>query len=267
MGRLGRSLRRPAGRHALPRGGSAPRPGGRQAATRVHHRPPLRPQGPGAARRRTGTDIARMAGRPPVAAGHRRQHHALRRVPGRRRRPRSLRGVHRHRRRAPQTPSQRRPGHHRPAHGGSGAASAPAAPSRTHWDRLLFCAKEAAYKAWSPLTERSLGFEEAEITIDPDHHTFTATLLVPGPYLDRRELTGFTGRWLLTDGLVVTTITVPAAVPFSTPGTRGDDNAVQTGRNGVGDARSRPPWCAPRVALAISPTASVKVSRRGPVSS
>jgi 4'-phosphopantetheinyl transferase EntD len=96
----------------------------------------------------------------------------------------------------------------------------------THWDRLLFCAKEAAYKAWSPLTERSLDFEEAEITIDPDHHTFTATLLVPGPYLERWALTGFTGRWLVTDGLVVTTITVPAAVPFSTPGTRGDGQSV-----------------------------------------
>jgi hypothetical protein len=33
---------------------------------------------------------------------------------------------------------------------------------------------------------------------------------------------------------VVTTITVPAAVPFSTPGTRGDDNAVHTGRHGFG---------------------------------
>jgi 4'-phosphopantetheinyl transferase EntD len=98
----------------------------------------------------------------------------------------------------------------------------------THWDRLLFCAKEAAYKAWSPLTERSLGFEDAEITIDPDHHSFTATLLVPGPYLHRRELTGFTGRWLVTGGLVATTITVPAAVPFSfsTPGTTGDGQSV-----------------------------------------
>ncbi|WP_309141481.1 4'-phosphopantetheinyl transferase superfamily protein [Streptomyces composti] len=26
------------------------------------------------------------------------------------------------------------------------------------WDRLLFCAKEAVYKAWSPLTGSRLGF-------------------------------------------------------------------------------------------------------------
>jgi 4'-phosphopantetheinyl transferase EntD len=86
----------------------------------------------------------------------------------------------------------------------------------THWDRLLFCAKEAAYKAWFPLTERGLGFEDAEITIDPGHHTFTAALLVPGPHVDGRELTRFAGRWLVTDTLVATTVTVPVAVPFST---------------------------------------------------
>ena len=29
---------------------------------------------------------------------------------------------------------------------------------RLHWDRILFCAKEATYKAWFPLTKRWLGF-------------------------------------------------------------------------------------------------------------
>ncbi len=32
-----------------------------------------------------------------------------------------------------------------------------------HWDRILFCAKEATYKAWYPLTQRWLGFEDAHI--------------------------------------------------------------------------------------------------------
>ncbi len=31
----------------------------------------------------------------------------------------------------------------------------------THWGRLLFSAKEAVYKAWFPLTQRWLGFQEA----------------------------------------------------------------------------------------------------------
>ena len=43
-----------------------------------------------------------------------------------------------------------------------------ALPGGLHWDRILFCAKEATYKAWFPLTERWLGFEDAHITFDVD---------------------------------------------------------------------------------------------------
>jgi 4'-phosphopantetheinyl transferase EntD len=41
-----------------------------------------------------------------------------------------------------------------------------AADSAVCWDRVLFCA-ETMYKAWFPLTHRWLGFEQANITIDP----------------------------------------------------------------------------------------------------
>ena len=34
--------------------------------------------------------------------------------------------------------------------------------SRVCWDRLLFSAKEAVYKAWFPLAGRWLGFEDAD---------------------------------------------------------------------------------------------------------
>lgn len=84
-----------------------------------------------------------------------------------------------------------------------------AAP-RISWDKLLFSAKEATYKAWFPLTERWLGFRDASIAISPADGTFTARLLVPGPVLAGRELTEFSGRWLARDGLVITAITVPA---------------------------------------------------------
>lgn len=77
-----------------------------------------------------------------------------------------------------------------------------------HWDRLLFCAKEAVYKAWFPLARRWLGFEDAAIALHPSG-TFTARLLVPGPTVHGAELTGFTGRWLCANRLVVTTIAVP----------------------------------------------------------
>ena len=83
-----------------------------------------------------------------------------------------------------------------------------AADSSVHWDRMLFCAKETVYKAWYPLTQRWLGFEEASITLDPAG-TFTAKLLVPGPVVAGRQLDGFSGRWLVGDGLVVTAIAIP----------------------------------------------------------
>jgi 4'-phosphopantetheinyl transferase EntD len=78
------------------------------------------------------------------------------------------------------------------------------------WDRLLFSAKEAVYKAWFPLTRRWLDFDEADIALDAAAGTFTARLLVPGPRVAGRDLTGFAGRWLVEDGLLVTATAVPA---------------------------------------------------------
>jgi 4'-phosphopantetheinyl transferase EntD len=79
-----------------------------------------------------------------------------------------------------------------------------AADGSARWDRLLFCCKEAVYKAWFPLTGRWLGFAGASVTIDPVGHTFSARLLVPAP------VPVFTGRWLVRHGLVLAAIAVPA---------------------------------------------------------
>jgi 4'-phosphopantetheinyl transferase EntD len=78
------------------------------------------------------------------------------------------------------------------------------------WDRLLFSIKESVYKAWFPLAERWLGFEDAHVTIDRERGSFVASLLVPGPDLEDDELGGFSGRWLAHDGLLLTAIAVPA---------------------------------------------------------
>ncbi len=95
------------------------------------------------------------------------------------------------------------------------AALAGSAPG-THWDRLLFSAKETVYKAWYPYHRRMLDFTEAELLFQapepaaPDRGTYTARLLVPGPLL--AEGVGpevFTGRWTTRGGLAVTAITVP----------------------------------------------------------
>ncbi|SFX94834.1 4'-phosphopantetheinyl transferase superfamily protein [Streptomyces atratus] len=89
-----------------------------------------------------------------------------------------------------------------------------------HWDRLLFSAKEAVYKAWFPLTHRWLGFEEADIELRLDG-SFTAELLA----CDLRSAPGtgvpavpaaFHGRWLSEKGLLLTAIVIEKA-----PGTQG----------------------------------------------
>lgn len=85
-----------------------------------------------------------------------------------------------------------------------------------HWDRLLFSAKEATYKAWFPLTQRWLGFEDAHITFDRDDSigtagepagTFTSTILIDGAAIDGgRPLLTLPGRWQVSRGLILTTI-------------------------------------------------------------
>jgi 4'-phosphopantetheinyl transferase EntD len=79
-----------------------------------------------------------------------------------------------------------------------------------HWDRLLFSAKESVYKAWFPLAKRWLGFEDAVIVFDPSMGTFTARLLVSGPPLADGPLLGFSGRWVVRDGIIATAIAVSA---------------------------------------------------------
>ncbi|MFG1811850.1 4'-phosphopantetheinyl transferase [Streptomyces sp. NPDC049040] len=78
------------------------------------------------------------------------------------------------------------------------------------WDKLLFSAKESVYKAWFPLTGKWLGFRDAQVTFDADGGAFDARLLVPGPTVAGRRLTGFTGRWLVRDGLLATAVALPA---------------------------------------------------------
>ena len=84
-----------------------------------------------------------------------------------------------------------------------------ARPEAVCWDRLLFCAKESVYKAWFPLTQEWLGFDDAEIIIDVGG-TFTARLLVPGPLVNGAPLTSLHGRWLAVRGLLVAAIALPA---------------------------------------------------------
>jgi 4'-phosphopantetheinyl transferase EntD len=87
-----------------------------------------------------------------------------------------------------------------------------------HWDRLLFCAKEATYKAWNPVTGRWLGFEDAEIGFtrtdsraEPGRASgeFTSRILIDPVAADGgAALTSLAGRWRIERGLIVTSIAV-----------------------------------------------------------
>lgn len=79
-----------------------------------------------------------------------------------------------------------------------------------HWDRLLFACKETVYKAWFPLARSWLGFHDARLALDPDARAFEVRLLVPGPVVGGAELRGFSGRWVVGEGLVVAAIALGA---------------------------------------------------------
>jgi 4'-phosphopantetheinyl transferase EntD len=89
------------------------------------------------------------------------------------------------------------------------------APLGVHWDRLLFSAKESVYKAWYPHTGQRLRFEDAELSFAPAAGTFTARLLAPPPAgtPGRPSLPDrLIGRWLLSEGLVLTAVVVTPIV-------------------------------------------------------
>ena len=83
-------------------------------------------------------------------------------------------------------------------------------PGGLYWDRILFCAKEATYKAWFPLTRRWLGFEDAHITFDVDDTGtsggFESRILIDPAAVSGPPLQTLSGRWSVRDGLALTAI-------------------------------------------------------------
>jgi len=95
-----------------------------------------------------------------------------------------------------------------------------------HWDRILFCAKEAVYKAWFPLTRRWLDFKDVSITVHPGG-TFRARLRVLVPRVAGVDLDGFSGRWVVGHGLVVAATSVgQRPVDATERGVPGDSRGV-----------------------------------------
>lgn len=82
-------------------------------------------------------------------------------------------------------------------------AAMPSQRPQVPWDRLLFCAKEAAYKSWYPQSGRWSALRDIQVDID-DAGGFVG--LLPGP-----EPMQVTGRWRVTAGLLLTAVARPAA--------------------------------------------------------
>lgn len=78
-----------------------------------------------------------------------------------------------------------------------------------HWDRVLFSVKESIYKVWFPVARRWLGFQDAEVEIDPPTFSFRATLLVERPIVNGRPLSRLNGSFRVANGLVIAFTGIP----------------------------------------------------------
>jgi 4'-phosphopantetheinyl transferase EntD len=84
-------------------------------------------------------------------------------------------------------------------------------PDSPNWDRLLFSAKEAVYKAWFPLTGEWLDHEEVEILFDPQDGTFAALLSRDGLIVHGRQVRCLRGRWVGKQGILLTAVVLGSA--------------------------------------------------------
>jgi 4'-phosphopantetheinyl transferase EntD len=75
------------------------------------------------------------------------------------------------------------------------------------WDRLLFSAKESIYKALFPLIGHRLEFGDANIEIDPGG-AFSARLIPPRPWEEMTPTHHLQGRWVASDGLLLTSTVI-----------------------------------------------------------
>jgi 4'-phosphopantetheinyl transferase EntD len=88
----------------------------------------------------------------------------------------------------------------------------------THWDRLLFSAKESVYKTWFPLTGRSLWFTDVsfhvrgwEFTYPGIRGSFTIDLKVQAPFWEGKSIGTLNGEWMVTHNLILTLVALESA--------------------------------------------------------
>ncbi|MEU4178866.1 4'-phosphopantetheinyl transferase superfamily protein [Streptomyces sp. NPDC026589] len=94
-------------------------------------------------------------------------------------------------------------------------------------DRLLFCAKEASYKAFSPWSGPRFGFRDFTVRLRPDG-TFLVVPPTPEPPTSSPGPAGFTGRWAARSGLLLSVVALSAS--YLPPAPLGD-LAPKAGKN------------------------------------
>jgi len=77
----------------------------------------------------------------------------------------------------------------------------------TNWDRLAFAAKEAAYKAWFPVTRQWLDFSDLSVRLRPGG-TFTARVGAGDPPVAGTGMDRLAGHWTVGNSLIVTAIAI-----------------------------------------------------------
>jgi 4'-phosphopantetheinyl transferase EntD len=78
-------------------------------------------------------------------------------------------------------------------------------------DKLLFCAKEAVYKACFALAERPLSLADVEVSIEgAPGRGLRARLRAPAAMIDGEEVRELRGRWGVEDGLLGVAVVLPA---------------------------------------------------------
>lgn len=83
-----------------------------------------------------------------------------------------------------------------------------ALPTGPAWDRLIFCAKEAIFKAWYPVEGTWLDFTDAVVTIDPVQACFEAQIVGPRAAVAREVPDRLTGRIGFDAGFIVAAVVV-----------------------------------------------------------
>lgn len=78
-----------------------------------------------------------------------------------------------------------------------------------HWDRVLWCAKEALFKAWYPRVRIWLDYKEVEVDFDvPEQGALILRIKTP------RRPTGFpheiVAKWAVSAGIIVSALVIPS---------------------------------------------------------